>query len=112
MTAFTPIIDGFALIMVPIGWIGQMLAKLNEWTGGWSSKLLGVVIIAKMLGKNMLSMFNPKSYAGFFDGLKNRFGGIQDKIKEKLTGGPPAAAGAANVWERLRLIHDRAMFGH
>jgi hypothetical protein len=105
MTAFTPIIDGFAFLITPIGWIGQMLAKLNEWTGGWSSKLLGVVIIAKMLGKNMLSMFNPKSYAGFFSGLKNKFTGIGDRVKdlkgkvtEKLTGGASAgAAGATNA---------------
>lgn len=107
MVAFTPIIDGFALLLEPIAFIGKLLAKLNEWTGGWSSKLLGAVVIVKMLGgsfgglKNkILSAFSSDSYTSFFDGLKDRFegfsdsfGGIKDKIKETFMGGADKAAG-------------------
>jgi len=90
MTAFTPIIDAVAMIVEPIAWVAKWIGKLNEATGGWSNKLLGVAIIAKMLGKNLFSALNPKNYTGFFSGLFNKikgisFGGLRDKIKDAFT---------------------------
>lgn len=100
LQAFTPIIDALAMILVPIGWIGQGLAKMNEWTGGWSSKLLGAVIIARSLGMSFGDMFSPKAYIKFFKGLmskittsggllkglKSKMGGITDGLKSKSKG--------------------------
>ena len=85
----TPVIDGLGLLLVPIGWIGQGLAKMNEWTGGWSSKLLGVVIVARSLGMSFGSMFSPKAYIKFFKGLMSKIttsGGLLKGLKSKMGG--------------------------
>ena len=89
LQAFTPIIDALAMILVPIGWIGQGLAKMNEWTGGWSSKLLGAVIIARSLGMSFGDMFSPKAYIKFFKGLMSKIttsGGLLKGLKSKMGG--------------------------
>jgi hypothetical protein len=93
MVAFTPIIDGFAMLLEPIAFIGKLLAKLNEWTGGWSSKLIGAAVIVKTLGgsfgglKNIIfNTFSTDSFTNFFGGLKDQIkgvslGGLKDRIK-------------------------------
>lgn len=101
----TPLIDGFAMLLKPIALIGQGLAKLNEWTGGLSSKILGAVIILKMfgmelggIGKKFMGIFKPSTYTGFFENLQQKFTGVTDKVKEKITGGAStAASGATNA---------------
>ena len=100
LQAFTPIIDALAMVLVPIGLLGQAFAKLNELTGGFSSKLLGAIIIARTLGMSFGDMFSPKAYIKFFKGLmskittsggllkglKSKMGGITDGLKDKVKG--------------------------
>ena len=100
LQAFTPIIDAVTMLLVPIGWLGQAFAKLNEWTGGFSSKLFGAIIIARSLGMSFGDMFSPKAYIKFFKdlmskittsggllkGLKSKMGGITDGLKDKSKG--------------------------
>ena len=100
LQAFTPIIDALAMVLVPIGWLGQAFAKLNELTGGFSSKLFGAIIIARSLGMSFGDMFSPKAYIKFFKGLmskittsggllkglKSKMGGITDGLKDKSKG--------------------------
>ena len=92
MTALTPIIDGVAMLLKPIAFVAKLLGKINELTGGFSNGLIGVAIAAKALGVSFGSMFNPKTYAGFFKGLISRikglsFSGIGDKLKGALAPG-------------------------
>jgi hypothetical protein len=86
MTVLTPIIDLVAMLIQPIAFVAKLLGKLNELTGGFSNALIGVAIAAKALGVRFGAMFNPKTYAGFFNGLMSRikgvsFSGLGDQIK-------------------------------
>ena len=96
----TPVIDALASILGVIGFIGSILAKVNEWTGGFSNKLIGVAIVARSLGMSFGDMFSPKAYIKFFKGLmskittsggllkglKSKMGGITDGLKDKSKG--------------------------
>ena len=88
MTAFTPIIDGFAFLMQPIAFVAKMLGKLNEFTGGLSNKLLGALVILKMMGGSMGGLLTK--FTGFFGGglkgIKEGLGGIWEGFSGGLKG--------------------------
>jgi len=100
LTVVTPIIDALAFVLQPIAMIGQGIAKLNEWTKGWASKILGVVVAVKMLSggfgglldkikgisfgglrERIVSAFDSKTYTGFFSGIQERFKGLSEPLK-------------------------------
>ena len=119
LTVVTPIIDALAFVLQPIAMIGQGIAKLNEWTKGWASKILGVVVAVKMLSggfgglldkikgisfgglrERIVSAFDSKTYTGFFSGIQERFKGmssplktIGDKFKSVFGGAADASKG-------------------
>lgn len=92
MTVFAPIVDIIGMIVQPIAYIAGLIEKLNKATGGFTNALIGVAVVAKGLGMSFGSMFNPKTYIGFFKGLISRikglsFSGIGDKLKGALAPG-------------------------